>query len=328
MKTLHEGQKVGKLLLLKRITTKGSYTKWLCRCDCEDKTEKLIIESNLKRGLSTSCGCVAKKYKLKVGDVFSRLTIVKQHLDGRKKPWECKCSCGSGKIKSFNAYELANGLAKSCGCIKDPGDVTPGMRFGLLTAVKKLPYSISNSPGWLCQCDCGAPYITSQSKLKTRGKGRMSCGCGPRGRIAIRDELYYALLKRYKGMMERCYNPDHISYPDYGGRGITVDPALRTFEGYLANVPDGYEDGLELDRIDNDGDYTPTNLRWVTHSKNCRNRRSNRMVIDPENNELITFIDLVEKYNLKYFNAHGHLQKGRSINYIIRHCKEEEDRGN
>ncbi|HQS33741.1 hypothetical protein [Polaromonas sp.] len=79
-------------------------------------------------------------------------------------------------------------------------------------------------------------------------------------------------------MMDRCYNPDCKSYPDYGGRGIAVCKSWHDIATFVAELPPGYKSGLEIDRIDNDGHYQPGNVRWATRRKNTGNRRSARLL--------------------------------------------------
>ncbi len=85
----------------------------------------------------------------------------------------------------------------------------------------------------------------------------------------VRDELE----PRYRTMLSRCYNPKFPKYRNYGARGIKVCNEWRTFQGFKRwAIASGYKPELQIDRIDNDGDYCPENCRWVTPSQNCNNR--------------------------------------------------------
>lgn len=75
-------------------------------------------------------------------------------------------------------------------------------------------------------------------------------------------------------MMQRCFNPKDVAFQYYGGRGVSVDPTLRTFQGFLAVLGPRPED-MSLERINSDGDYTPSNVKWATIMEQNNNRRSN-----------------------------------------------------
>lgn len=96
-------------------------------------------------------------------------------------------------------------------------------------------------------------------------KGRKRCG---------RKNTKHRLYDRYDKMIQRCHNPSNSKYHYYGGRGIKVcDRWLESFENFLEDMENSFKEGLELDRIDNNNDYTPENCRWVAHSQNTLNRR-------------------------------------------------------
>lgn len=82
---------------------------------------------------------------------------------------------------------------------------------------------------------------------------------------------------RWHNAMSRCTNPEHRAYPNYGGRGIKFyDPWMdvRVFLSWLDENLGPRPDGMSLDRIDNDGNYEPGNLRWATRSEQARNQRA------------------------------------------------------
>jgi len=82
----------------------------------------------------------------------------------------------------------------------------------------------------------------------------------------------------WRGMKSRCNNKNDANYKKYGGRGITICERWLKFESFLLDMKDGYLDELQIDRIDNDGNYEPSNCRWATRKENNRNRRGNRLI--------------------------------------------------
>jgi hypothetical protein len=136
-----------------------------------------------------------------------------------------------------------------------------------------------------CRCVCGTERRLLQFALR-RGRTH-SCGCGKAERL----RQYHAATKQrpalkgrklfqvWKSMIARCSSVSHPSYPDYGGRGITVCAEWRAsfgaFEAWA--LASGYRAGLAIDRINNcdGGSYSPDNCRFVTQKQNNRNRRSN-----------------------------------------------------
>lgn len=87
------------------------------------------------------------------------------------------------------------------------------------------------------------------------------------------------LYNIWKHMKSRCNNPKDAKYANYGGRGIKVCEEWVYFTGfYKWSMSNGYEDNLEIDRIDNDGDYEPGNCRWTTRKVQCNNFGKNHLL--------------------------------------------------
>ena len=88
-----------------------------------------------------------------------------------------------------------------------------------------------------------------------------------------------SLFNTWQTMIGRCENPYRPKYKDYGGRGIKVCPEWKTAQNFVRwALGNGYQPGLQIDRIDNDGDYCPENCRFVTPKENSRNRRNTKFL--------------------------------------------------
>lgn len=173
---------------------------------------------------------------------------------------------------------------------------TPGIgeRFGRLVVLEE---TTSKPPGKLrrrsarCLCDCGAETTVLLQHL-FRPNGQISCGCAkrkgtmttafrstrdtPRRRPIKHGLAGHPSYYRWFNMVDRCDNPNHRAYKNYGERGITVAAEWRAPAVFLAYV-DAFlgpcPPGHSLDRIDNDGNYEPGNIRWASRSEQVRNSR-------------------------------------------------------
>lgn len=160
-----------------------------------------------------------------------------------------------------------------------------GQRFGRWFVLTEDPNRLNGRTSWLCRCDCGTERSVATIQL-TSGLSK-SCGClrremgVARGRASKKhgegtngkETVEY---RTWSNMMSRCRNPNHKMYRHYGARGITVCARWHSFENFLADMgrrPDKYH---SLDRINNDGNYEPGNVRWATSEQQNNNTRHNR----------------------------------------------------
>lgn len=157
-----------------------------------------------------------------------------------------------------------------------------GQRHGRLTVVKLHEYRKYHAY-WLCLCDCGNSIITKASRLK---EGRVkSCGClqyEQQCRVHLHNVTHgrsmLPIYKVWSSIKQRCHNPANPKFPYYGGRGIGMcDRWRNSFENFFADVGEAPE-GMSIDRIDTNGDYEPTNVRWATRQTQQNNMRSNRLL--------------------------------------------------
>lgn len=157
--------------------------------------------------------------------------------------------------------------------------VQPGERFGKWTVIGEVA---GPQRPVECVCDCGTTRSVLIGNL-VNGRSR-SCGLGVHKRKVRPERLSHPthglsrhpLYHRWSAMMDRCYNPAHIAYKNYGGRGITVCPEWHDVCAYVAWVEANLglpAEGMTMDRIDNDGNYEPGNLRWATAKLQVLNQR-------------------------------------------------------
>jgi hypothetical protein len=160
-------------------------------------------------------------------------------------------------------------------------DITPGQRFSRLVVLHRDGCNRHGQATWLCRCDCGNVKHVSGAHLKQRG-GTKSCGClrRPHGEARGGGRIGSPEYRSWLNMKRRCNDPKNHNYPRYGGRGIKVCERWNTptsFPDYIADIVS--EIGRKpsplhtIDRINNDGDYRPANVRWATASQQARNRR-------------------------------------------------------
>lgn len=156
--------------------------------------------------------------------------------------------------------------------------------------------------------------MTTMRATQLFNKKYISCVCQLNNFGLTNHKLYSV----YYNMRDRCLNERCHAYKDYGGRGITICEEWLGLDGYRIfydwATSNGYKEGLSIDRIDNDGNYTPTNCQWITLSENLAKankinfrRKSNNgkyYGYDPSNNyfEFDNAAEFARQYNLNAAN--------------------------
>lgn len=153
-----------------------------------------------------------------------------------------------------------------------------GMRFSKLVVLKLAENTKKGDSQWLCKCDCGKEKIIQTRNLKNGNT--KSCGCFKVARLnkfnTKHGKTNSRLFRIWCGMKNRCYRTNEINYKNYGAKGIVVCSEWFDFEAfYNWSMKNGYRDDLTIDRIDNDGNYEPSNCRWGDVKTQARNTTRN-----------------------------------------------------
>lgn len=182
------------------------------------------------------------------GTVFGRLTVIEPaRTPAGRRAMLCKCECGQTKI--VDIAKLRSGHTRSCGCLH-----------------REVATELARTN----------PLIAEYRKSDKRREQTRE--------LATTHGLsHHAHRVRWRNMMDRCQDPEHPHFHRYGGRGIKVCPEWHDLAAFCAWVDANLgpcPDGMSFDRVDNDGDYEPGNVRWMTWAGQIRNSSSAKITMD------------------------------------------------
>jgi hypothetical protein len=184
-----------------------------------------------------------------------------------------------------------------------------GQKFGRLT-VKRFAGIKERSASWDCLCDCGKSTMATTANL--RFGSVKSCGClsidAPTKHGLSTSRQYHI----WRALKTRCDDPDAINYHLYGGRGISYDPQWKDFSAFWEDMGESYKDGLTIERVNNNQNYSKDNCIWIDYHKQNFNKRTNVFLTHKGKKQTITEWGLelgVNRRILYYLHGKGMTDK-------------------
>ena len=302
--------------------------EWICKCKCGNIKRQKV--DNIKSGRSKMCKeCSSKLRKKEKQDLKERILKLKinNHEEwseentfyGTYKEYleECRKRREEKKNKEKNKRKKAKEekLEK-----KDKEEI--GKKYARLTVIEVIRPKKGETK-FRCKCDCGNEYIGTGRYIKY--SNIVSCGCLSK---EIKEKAIKTKRLRgiYHGMKDRCYNKNAKAYKNYGGRGLKIcDEWKNSFEkfyewaienGYDREAPKGK---FTIDRINNDGDYEPSNCRWISMQEQAKNKRRPQRKSKKYNifNEKLNYKEIEERYGISQQLFKYRINKGMTYEEAV-----------
>ena len=186
-------------------------------------------------------------------------------------------------------------------------------KFNKLLVISRAENTKQGRAQWNCKCDCGNSLIVRGSYLLNGHT--QSCGCLRKEKSSelntVHGKTNTKIHAVWKSMKQRCFDENIKNYEIYGGRGITVCDEwkhdFQSFYDYVSQLPHYGEEGYSIDRINNNGNYEPGNVKWSTRKEQARNRRSCRYIY--YEGEFMTVAELSEKTGVPARKLYSKLYK-------------------
>ncbi len=186
------------------------------------------------------------------------------------------------------------------------------MRFGALVVERYSHFENKNS-FWHCRCDCGQKCL---SRAKTLLLGSKKT-CGLNGHRWKPDSVtgittqYASEYGSFCNMWDRCTNPNHKGWKNYGGRGVTICDNWKTFDKFFEDMGPKPTPKHTIEREDGNVGYEPMNCRWATVAEQNRNKR-NSVYVEYQGRRLL-LMDLCTEMGLDRSAIYGRLKNGWDI---------------
>lgn len=188
------------------------------------------------------------------------------------------------------------------------GEDLTGRVFGKLTVIGREPKRKVH-----CRCECGRLCTVDAGNLRS---GRTTSCNNHRDHVNqthghTKNQRPTPEYRTWQNMLKRCYKPNAHRYERYGGRGIRVCDRWRSFENFLADMGSKPSPKYSLDRINNDGNYEPSNCRWSSLQRQSRNKSTSRML--DFNGKSMCVADWADEVGIKRSVLNDRLRRGWTV---------------